>query len=448
VAVTGVACEPAEVRPGDLYIALRDGREEAAAVAVERGAIAVVSEGRPAAVSGVPVMVVPDAVRALGHAAARVFGTPARGVQTCGVTGTSGASAVARLAVAGLEEAGYESGLVSRAQGRGPTSHRLQRRLSVLRQAGANACVLEASSRDLADGRFEGMAFDSGVFLGLRRGGTERGVADPLDAKMDLFRGLAPNSVAALNRDDPAWELMAEETRAKVITFGTDPQAHVRARVCRMDLDGVALDVRTPVGTVAMESSLVGPDHVVNMVGALCVGLTLGADLDEMARGITRQRRVPNVLEAVPVPSPYSVFLDGARDPREFTEVLLSLRPLVRGRLFVVVGPPEDHDAERRAMAAAAERAADAVVVTRGPRTSENPMAAIGQMMRGFQRPCRVLLEPSRRRAVEAALEHAAPQDVVLLISAGDGALERRAVRDWFLEDLEAEAHGASVEER
>jgi UDP-N-acetylmuramyl tripeptide synthase len=98
-------------------------------------------------------------------------------------------------------------------------------------------------------------------------------------------------------------------------------------------------------------------------------------------------------------------------------------------------------------MAEAAERCADGVVVTRGPSGPENPMAAIGEMMRGFRHPCRVCLEPSRRRAVSAALECAEPRDVVLLISADDGVLERRAVRGWFLEALEAEALSGSVGE-
>ena len=68
-------------------------------------------------------------------------------------------------------------------------------------------------------------------------------------------------------------------------------------------------------------------------------------------------------------------------------------------------------------------------------------------MMRGFQHPCRVLLSPRRREAVEAALTHARQDDVVLLISRGDGAEERQFVRDWFLADLEAEALQPPVSE-
>ena len=107
VPITGIACEPDEIRPGDLYVALARRTPGSIAAAVNRGAVAVVSEAGPETDPGVPVVLVQDAVRALGHAAARLFGRPARAVKTCGVTGSFGKSTVAQLAVAGLESAGH-----------------------------------------------------------------------------------------------------------------------------------------------------------------------------------------------------------------------------------------------------------------------------------------------------------------------------------------------------
>ena len=214
-----------------------------------------------------------------------------------------------------------------------------------------------------------------------------------------------------------------------------------------MNLGGTALEVRTPVGSIGLESRLVGPDHMTNAVAALTVALTLGADLDAVARGFASVRSVPGRLEPLAVPEPYRVFVDIAPDPVALTQVMLSLRPLVKGRLMVVVGPPTTVPAWRPRMASAAERIADAVIVTEGRAADGNTMGAVTEMMRGFQHPCRVLLSPRRREAVEAALTHARQDDVVLLISRGDGAEERQFVRDWFLADLEAEALQPPVSE-
>ena len=449
VPITGIACEPDEIRPGDLYVALARRTSGSIAAAVNRGAVAVVSEAGPETDPGVPVVLVQDAVRALGHAAARLFGRPARAVKTCGVTGSFGKSTVAQLAVAGLESAGHPAGVVEAARRGHPAPHRLQERLSSLRDSGAKTCVLAASARDLVLGRFEGMSFDSGVFLGVRDRdvGFYGGAAEYLDAKAELFRGLGPKAVAAFNRDDPAWEPLAAETQAQVITFGTDSRADVSARVCRMDLGGTVLEVRTPVGTLALESRLVGPDHVTNTVAALTVALTLGADLDAVAHGFASMRSVPGRLESLAVPEPYRVFIDIAPDPVALKQVPLSLRPLVTGRLIVVIGPPAKTSASRSGMALAAERLADAVIVTAGHAVDGDTMGGINEMMGGFEHPGRVLVSRSRRRAVEAALTHVRPDDAVLLVSRGDGAEERQFVRDWFLGDLEAEALRGPVSE-
>lgn len=442
VAVTGIACEPDEIRPGDLYVALRHRAPGSIRAAVRRGAVAVVSESTPVSDPGVPVILVQDEVRALGHLAARLFGRPARALRTCGVTGSFGKTSVARIAAAGLEAAGVSSGVVDEARRVGPSPHRLQSRLRSLRDDGTAACVLEAGARDLVLGRFEGTVFDSAVFLGFRPRPQNfiDDDAECLDAKADLFRGLGEHAIAAFNRDDPAWTVLAAETRARVVTFGTSREADVRARVCGMDLNGSSIDVRTPVGTIALRTRLVGADHVSNTVAALTVALTLGADLDAVARGIGDLRSVPGRLEPLPVPTPYKVFLDTAPDPAAVSQALLSLRPLVSGRLIVVAGAPDNAARWAPRSAQCVEKHADHVIVTEGVADGAHPMTGVRHMMTGFRYPARVRIEPSRRRAVGAALESAGEDDVVLLLGVGDGSSDRRAVRDWFLADLEAEA--------
>ena len=270
VPVTGIACEPGEIRPGDLYVALRHRAPGSIAAAVGRGAVAVVSEATLAADPGVPVVIVQDEVRALGHLAARLFGKPARALRTWGITGSFGKSAASYLAAAGLEAAGLTSGVIDQARYVGPSPHRLQSRMRAMQDGGAAACVLEAGARDLVLGRFEGTTFDSAVFLGFRS--RPQGFIDDddecLDAMLDLFRALPTHAIAAVNRDDPCWELVAAETRARVVTFGTSGEADVRARVCGMDLGGASIDVRTPVGALALRTRLVGADHAANEVVA------------------------------------------------------------------------------------------------------------------------------------------------------------------------------------
>ena len=73
-------------------------------------------------------------------------------------------------------------------------------------------------------------------------------------------------------------------------------------------------------------------------------------------------------------------------------------------------------------------------------------IARSAEGIRGYEQ-IRLRREGRIRQEVEAALTHARQDDVVLLVSRGDGAEERRFVRDWFLADLEAEALQPPVSE-
>ena len=64
VTVTGISCDPEEIRPGDLYVALRRRAPGSVGAAIGRGAVAVVSEESLKADLGVPVVRVQDEVRA------------------------------------------------------------------------------------------------------------------------------------------------------------------------------------------------------------------------------------------------------------------------------------------------------------------------------------------------------------------------------------------------
>ena len=441
IPVHAIVTDADRVEPGDLFVALEGRQPGSIGRAVGRGAVAVIAESGPSSDVGVPVCLVQDAMRALGHMADRLFGHPSRALRTCGVAGSVGKRSVSVLSQAALDAAGLAAGHITQAAGL-PRPHRLQERLSRFCDEGHMACVVETAARELVLGRFEGLRFDSAVFVGL--GECDDGFfpsrRERLDATADLFRGLSSDAVCALNRDDPSWESIAAETRAKVVTFGLEAGGEVRGQICRMDLGGTRMDVRSPVGTIPLATSLVGRLHATNALAAITGALALGADLDDAVRGISAVRNVPGRMEKLPLPLPFSVLIDVAPDAPALASVLTALRPLVRGRLIVVFGAPDTPSAGWARMANAAERGADALVVTEGRDSGENPLRTIGELMRGLTQPRRAWLEPSRPDAIRMALETARTDDTVLLVSRGNGSEERTVVRDWCLKDLEAAA--------
>src|SRR5436853_1217558 len=109
VEVGGITADVQVVRPGDLFVAVegftRDGRV-LIQDAIERGAVAVVSEDEPEVECGVPVLLAQDARRALAFLADHIWGAPSRLLRVIGVTGTNGKTSTVQLIKAALEGAG------------------------------------------------------------------------------------------------------------------------------------------------------------------------------------------------------------------------------------------------------------------------------------------------------------------------------------------------------
>jgi UDP-N-acetylmuramoyl-L-alanyl-D-glutamate--2,6-diaminopimelate ligase len=308
-----------------------------------------------------------------------------------------------------------------------PPADRLHPLLLEMKQAGEEACVIEASSHGLAQGRLDGVRFDCAVCTNLSAAhldyhGT---LAEYLHAKAELFRALPRDAVAILGRDDPTWELLREETLARVVTYGIEGGGDFRGRIVRLDGRGSELDVITPLGTVRVRSALVGRHNAANVVAAIAAAVALGAEPEAAAVGISRLASVPGRLERVPIEGGVEVFVDHAHTPEALEQVLTQLRPLTPRKLWVVFGCGGGGDRRvRPRMAAIAEELADQVVVTSDNPRSENPMAILRDLLMGFSEPRRVLLEPDRRQAIGLALSEARPGDLVLIAGKGHEAYQ------------------------
>jgi UDP-N-acetylmuramoyl-L-alanyl-D-glutamate--2,6-diaminopimelate ligase len=125
-------------------------------------------------------------------------------------------------------------------------------------------------------------------------------------------------------------------------------------------------------------------------------------------------------LEAVDEGQDFDVRIDEAQTPEELFEALTTMRGISEGRVHCVLGGEGGRDAaERRTLAAAAERAADRLILTVGNPRSEDPNRIIDDLLGGLHRPGRVLVRVDRAQAIEAALADARPGDAVLIAGKG-----------------------------
>ena len=462
ITVSGVTNDSRTVRAGSLFVAVPglhvDGHDfvEAAARA---GAAAVLVE-RP--VPDVPVaqLVVGDVRSALASAAAWWYEDPSDALAVVGITGTDGKTTTSFLAVAALEAAGIATGMTGTAATRiggvqtaneahatTPEAPDLQRAMKAMRVAGDAAAVIETTSHGLALGRVDAIAYDIAILTNLTHEHLElHGTWEAYrDAKLRLFeklhRGAGVGRAGAkplgwpatgiVNADDPsagAFVGVAQEAGARVLTYGTDPAADVRATRIEEDQRRLRIAYDAPSGSAIAELQLVGRFNAHNALAVVALGEAIGLDPAAVREGLASVPLVPGRMERIDAGQPFGVIVDFAHSPASLQTVLDLLAPLAASRgggLIAVFGSAGERDTAKRPVMGriAGERARIVVVTDEDPR-GEDRDAILDEIARGAEAAGRrrdhdLLVIADRRAAIDAAVERARPGDIVLLAGKG-----------------------------
>jgi UDP-N-acetylmuramoyl-L-alanyl-D-glutamate--2,6-diaminopimelate ligase len=440
--VTGIAYDSRRVQPGNVFVALKGQHADGTAFArqaMERGAMAVVSEdARP---ENIPASwtVVSDARRALALLAAEFFGNPSADMQVVGITGTNGKTTTAYLVASIFDAAGircgvlgtvgYRIGLEMReATHTTPESPEVQGLMREMVDRGCGACAMEVSSHALSLHRVDGMRFAAGVFTNLTRDHLDfhADMEAYFQAKRRLFEMLPRDAPSLINMDDPRAPSLIE-LAGRPVTYAVNRQADITPGPLSFSLQGLTFDVRTPRGTLHVTSSLVGRPNVYNILAAVSTATALGVAFDAIERGISSLEGVPGRFQVVSsTKDDVTVVVDYAHTDDALRNLLETARPLAAGRLITVFGCGGDRDRTKRPlMGAVAGRLSDLIVVTSDNPRSEDPLKIIEEIRRGItvdtrrDTAQRMLTYVDRREAIEKAIELARPGDVVLIAGKG-----------------------------
>jgi UDP-N-acetylmuramoyl-L-alanyl-D-glutamate--2,6-diaminopimelate ligase len=454
VEIRGVTHDSREIRPGDLFVAIpglrADGHEFVASAASAGAAAAIVGH----AVHGVaiPQVIVGDPRRALAAAAAWRYGDPSHELAVVGITGTDGKTTTAFLAVAALEAAGIRTGMIGTVATRiggiqaahaehatTPEAPALQRALRAMVSAADRAVVLETTSHGLALGRVDEVTYDIAILTNLSHEHLDlHGSWEAYrDAKLRLFEKLRGQTgrvwpaTGIVNLDDPAagdFIGVSQEAGARVVTYGTDPGADVRAVGVEEDRRRLRIEYDAPSGASTVHLRLIGRFNVHNALAVIALGEAIDLDPAAVRDGLAGLELVPGRMEPVDLGQPFGVIVDFAHSPASLQTVLDLLVPLAASRdrgVTVVFGSAGERDTAKRPLMGriAGERARIVIVTDEDPR-GEDPAVIIEAIARGAEsvgkrRDHDLLLIADRRAAIEAAIERARPGDIILLAGKG-----------------------------
>ncbi len=436
---TGIAYDSRKVEPGFLFFAFPGAKVDGrvfARQAIERGAVAVVSELEPPEGFDGTWIRVEHGRKALALAARAFWDAPDEQLGITGITGTNGKTTTSYLIDSALRAAGKTTGLIGTieyqlagkaipAVNTTPESLDLFQFFADLLKAGGTHATMEVSSHALALARVYGVRFHTAVFTNLTRDHLDfhRTMESYFAAKRLLFEGAGapPPLFAVVNHDDEYGRRLRPRGSTQWTTYGIEAGADAQAVNIRSGFDGLHFDVRFQGDTFALQSPLPGRMNVYNILAAWCAARTYGIEPETIAGGIAACRSVSGRFDRVDEGQPFLVVVDYAHTDDALRNVISVARALNPKRVITLFGCGGDRDrAKRPLMGEAAAELSDFVVLTSDNPRSEDPLAIINDAAVGLWRhDTPHVEEPDRGKAVRIAIERAEPGDVVILAGKG-----------------------------
>jgi UDP-N-acetylmuramoyl-L-alanyl-D-glutamate--2,6-diaminopimelate ligase len=339
--------------------------------------------------------------------------------KACGLVGTLGVGRLPDLITTGMTT---------------PDPVLLQRQFRQFADDGVTHCAIEASSIGLAEHRLDGTHIHVAVFTNFTQDHLDYhgDMASYWSAKAALFAWPGLQS-AVINIDDAQGALLAQQLQGKPLDVWTCSRrgaARLQARALP-SARGLAFEVTEGQTVKTLHTGLIGDYNIDNLLGVIGSLRALGFDLAQAVQACAQLTAVPGRMERVTLELPFAqadltqplVVVDYAHTPDAITQALAALRSqaaLRGGRLWCVLGCGGDRDASKRPlMAAAAEAAADQVLLTSDNPRSESPEAIVVAMVQGLRHPQSVQIQLDRALAIGEAVAQADAKDVVLVAGKG-----------------------------
>ena len=290
--IKGVSIDSRTIREGELFVAIRgdrfDGHDFVPEV-IKRGAWGALVERTAleekfSILGGLKnILPVEDTLAALQEMAyshRRTFSVP-----VVGITGSNGKTTTKEMLAGILQQQGPVL------KNEGNLNNHIGVPLTLLRlNAGHKAAVVEMGMS--APGEIDTLARfigpDVGVITNIGPAHLEflKSMDLVAQAKGELFNHLKSDGTAVLNADDHYFDTLKNKFNGRVLSFGIDTKADVRAEDIRQEKNFTDFTIRADGSTVNVRLRAVGKHNVYNALAAAAAALAVGMSLDAVKYGL------------------------------------------------------------------------------------------------------------------------------------------------------------------
>jgi len=344
-----------------------------------------------------------------------IFLFPSRGMKVIAVTGTDGKTTTVNLIYHILRSSGYKASMISsisavidgKSYDTGfhvttPASFALQKFLAKARHAKSEFFVLEVTSHAIDQNRIFGVPVEVGVLTNITSEHLDyhKTYDNYLKTKSNLLKKA---KMCVINSDDISYTLLSEVKSKKLpenwITYGLSQSS---------DYNPNTFDIT--------KARLVGDFNKYNVLASVSVAKSLGIK-DELIKKALGNFSMPIGRVDYVYQKDFSIMIDFAHTPNAFEKILSTVRPITKGKIIHVFGSAGERDILKRPfLGEISSQYCDILVLTAEDPRSEDVNKIIAEIEVGIKKEqAEVIRIPDRKEAIEAAIQMAKKDDLVLI---------------------------------
>lgn len=323
-----------------------------------------------------------------------------------------------------------------------PDAVSLHRVLSMLKQAGVDHFVFEASSHGLEQYRLHCVRVTVAAFTNLTQDHLDyHGTMESyFEAKAKLFTQiLKDKGTAILNAGSPhsrSLALLLAQREISIQTYGVEVEADLVATTISLTSNGISFDLVWKGQSFGRQNLfLVGEFQLENVLCATLMAVAGGGyDIEDVISTYPLLKSAKGRMELVGTTDEGAmIYVDYAHTPDALLRALQALRLHLEenafAQLHLVFGCGGNRDVSKRhLMGDIAHRFADQVIVTDDNPRDEDPAYIRAQILSQCIKGREI---PDRQEAIAQAIAELGPKDILLI--AGKGHEQGQIVRDQIL---------------
>jgi UDP-N-acetylmuramoyl-L-alanyl-D-glutamate--2,6-diaminopimelate ligase len=455
VAIESICIDSREAKKFSVFIAVKgtlvDGHEFIDK-AIEQGTLAIICEDLPEEhVSEINYIQVKNSRFAAGVIASNFYDNPSENLHLVGITGTNGKTTAATLLYELFMGLGYKVGLIStvrnlingeeiQATHTTPDPISLNGLLAKMVQVGCEYCFMEVSSHALDQHRVAGLHFKGAIFTNISHDHLDyHGNFDHyIKSKKMLFDMLPATSFVLVNLDDRNGEVMAQNTKAKIITYGLKSMADRKAKILENNLTGLILNIDGQ----ELITRLIGSFNAYNILSVYAAAIELKEEKLQILTTLSNLHSPDGRFQFIKTENNVLGIVDYAHTPDALDNVLSTIHELRTGneKLITLVGCGGDRDKDKRPeMARIAAEGSDKVILTSDNPRNEEPEAILADMKAGLDPVLdrKTVSIIDRSEAIRTACMLVQPGDIILVAGKGHEKYQEMKGERFVFDDME-----------